>query len=302
MQQSDYPILYQAADDASLSGQRWYMGLVQADLVLIVVAAALAAVGTLVPKQAGSVFAAITVLVLFASLAAKSVNRQRQDDRDWFDGRAVAESVKTETWRYMMRLAPFDDDTTCDREFAQRLLALSNARPHVHLSVRIAPAHTRQITGEMHRVRTLTFAQRRDLYVQERLDDQAMWYQRKSQFNGRRATQWFVASFGVQAGALTLAVLHIALPLPNIDLVGVLAALAAALTAWTQLKRHDELAISYGLAYQELSTIGNLAGQATTEQELMGAVHSGESAISREHMMWIAKRGEPLSSPYTTQP
>jgi hypothetical protein len=77
-------------------------------------------------------------------------------------------------------------------------------------------------------------------------------------------------------------------------LVGPLLALAAAFTAWTQLERNDELRQSYALANQELLSIKALAGTVDTEEGLAKLVSNGEGAISREHTMWIAKRGKPL--------
>ena len=51
---------------------------------------------------------------------------------------------------------------------------------------------------------------------------------------------------------------------------------------------------SYALANQELLSIKTMADTIDTEQELAKLVRDGEGAISREHTMWIAKRGEPL--------
>jgi hypothetical protein len=59
-------------------------------------------------------FAAVAAIVLLGSIVAKYVSKQRSDDKEWFDGRAVAESVKTLTWRYMMRLKPFEYDARHD--------------------------------------------------------------------------------------------------------------------------------------------------------------------------------------------
>jgi hypothetical protein len=91
--------------------------------------------------------------------------------------------------------------------------------------------------------------------------------------------------------ALALAVWRVAVPFAGLSLVGPLLALAAAFTAWTQLGRNDELSKSYALANQELLNIKALANTVETEQELAKVVRDGEGAISREHTMWIAKRG-----------
>lgn len=71
--------------------------------------------------------------------------------------------------------------------------------------------------------------------------------------------------------------------------------MAAAFTAWTQLGRNDELRLSYAIANQELLSIKALAAVVDSEQELAKLVRDGEGAISREHTMWIAKRGKPLT-------
>jgi hypothetical protein len=58
--------------------------------------------------------------------------------------------------------------------------------------------------------------------------------------------------------------------------------------------RHAELGRAYGLAYQELLTFLSLTGEVHSESELHDLVDSGETAISREHTMWVARRTEAL--------
>src|SRR3712207_2381101 len=99
------------------------------DLSFHVVGAILTALPFLVPSGYGSAFGAVAAIVLLGSIVAKFVGQQRRYDKEWFDGRAVAESAKTLTWRYMMRLEPFqEDDATSDREFIEELAELRNAR------------------------------------------------------------------------------------------------------------------------------------------------------------------------------
>ena len=77
----------------------------------------------------------------------------------------------------------------------------------------------------------------------------------------------------------------------TVDLVGPLAAITAAATAWTQLGRNDELAKSYGLAAHEQMVLHSRLELAETEEAFRQGVEETESAISREHTMWMAKRG-----------
>jgi hypothetical protein len=295
LKRSDYPALYRAADDASQGGQKTYKRLVKADLSMVVLASALGTVWVLFPARYGTVFAVVTAVVLLAILLAKLIGRQRRDDEDWFDGRAVAESVKTLTWRYIMRVEPFDEDATCDQEFARELDAIREARADLQLRVDASLGGSAdQITERMREVRGLTTQQRRDLYARERLGEQAEWYGGKSRDNRILAEVFFWASLAAQFVALVLAIVRVAFPETQLSLVGPLLALAAAVTAWTQLGRHDELSKSYALANQELLTIKSLVDTVDTEKELAGLVRDGEGAISREHTMWVAKRSDPL--------
>jgi hypothetical protein len=295
MEHSDYPALYQAAEDASMGGQNTYKRLVQADLALVVAGALLGALAFLVPKDYAAYFAAVAAIVLLGSVVAKFVAKQRSDDKEWFDGRAVAESVKSLTWRYMMRLEPFEDDTTCDQKFIEELDAIREARSGLQFRVGTLGEGAEQITPRMREVRQKPVEERRDLYVKERLDDQAGWYGRKSEDNRRLANRLFWAALAAQFIALALAVWRAASPSAGLSLVGPLLALAAAFTAWTQLRRNDELRLSYALANQELLSIKALAAAVDSEQELAKLVRDGEGAISRQHTMWIAKRGKPLT-------
>ena len=295
MEHSDYPALYQAAEDASMGGQNTYKRLVQADLALVVAGALLGALAILVPKDYAAYFAAVAAIVLLGSVVAKFVAKQRSDDKEWFDGRAVAESVKSLTWRYMMRLEPFEDDTTCDQKFIEELDAIREARSGLQFRVGALGEEAEQITPRMREVRQKPVEERRDLYVKERLDDQAGWYGRKSEDNRRLANRLFWAALAAQFIALALAVWRVASPSAGLSLVGPLLALAAAFTAWTQLRRNDELRLSYALANQELLSIKALAAAVDSEQELAKLVRDGEGAISRQHTMWIAKRGKPLT-------
>src|SRR5919112_2456509 len=153
MGRPDYPALCQAASDASRVGQNTYKRLVGADLSLVVAGAVLGAIAFLVPTSYAAAFAAVAAIVLLGSIVAKYVNKQRTDDKEWFDGRAVAESVKSLTWRYMMRLEPFDEDATSDQKFIEELDAIREARSGLQYRVSSQDDSAEQITPRMREVR-----------------------------------------------------------------------------------------------------------------------------------------------------
>jgi hypothetical protein len=291
---ADYPALYQSADSASLAGQTSYARLVKLDLTLVVAAGVLAAAGALLPLDLETYFAVATALVLLGGLVVKVVSNARRGDQDWFDGRAVASTVMSEAWSYMMRLEPFHDETTCDEVFLESIRSLLLARPNLHHAVGRVSAAGEQITGRMRDVRAMPVDERAKVYLQGRLDDQAGWYWGRAQANQRAASIYFWAATGAQAVAFVIAVFHPILGHGSLNLVGPFAVLATALAAWSAFRNHDDLSKSYALAYQELLGVRSLGRNVTTQEQLNHLVRDAEGAISREHTTWTAKRTDLL--------
>lgn len=290
-----YPALYQAADASSVAGQAAYRRLVQTELAFVLGGAVFAVLGAFW-SGLGPLLPGLSALSLLGAIATKLVNRQSGSDQRWFDGRAVAETVKTESWRYMMRLTPYDSDATADDRLALDLMGAIRARPNLQLALNVLSDDPHQISDEMRSARTLPLEGRRTLYLKERLSDQASWYRRRALSNQANGRRWFWLSLAGQAAAAAFAftsIFETTLPLPS--LVGLFAALATSATAWTQLGRHDELSKSYALAYQELLMIRTLGEKVSTEEALDRLVTDGENAISREHTMWMAKRATPAA-------
>jgi hypothetical protein len=293
--QSAYPALFQVADASSVTGQRVYRRLVEVELSFVLLGAALGAAGAFLPQWA-SLLASLASACLIGSIALKLINRQSGSDQRWFDGRAVAETVKTQAWRFMMRLAPYETDATADEAFASDVLSAIQARPDLQQPLEMLPDVASQISDVMVAVRNLSLEERRTLYVEQRIDDQAAWYRRRAVANRANGRRWFWISLAGQVVAAAITMASIFQPKePVANLVGLFAAIAASATAWTQLGRHDELSKAYALAYQELITIRGVAARVASERDLDHLVTTGEAAISREHTMWMAKLGRPRS-------
>ena len=75
-----------------------------------------------------------------------------------------------------------------------------------------------------------------------------------------------------------------------INPVGVLIAIVAVTIAWSETKRHRELAQSYTLVVQELSQLSPMILHVKSGGELSTYVDDAEDVISKEHKMWLAKR------------
>lgn len=288
-----YPALFTAADATAMEGQRWFKRLTWAELGFLAIGAAVAPIIVLaggserdVGLAAGAAFA--------LALVARLVGGARGDEDAWFDGRALAETVKSQAWRYVMRVPPFSDDATADQTFVRHLRSALRAR--VSLRAEVEPSGSdSQITPWMRASRRLDLAGRRALYLRLRLHDQARWYQRSARRDQRAARRWSALAMGAEGAAIIVAVLSATSEsVGRLGIFGLCGSLAAAFTAVNQLGRHAESARAYGLAYHELLTIASLAESVASEEELATVVLDGEGAISREHTMWIAKRAEPL--------
>src|SRR5262249_49915702 len=104
MDDTTYPALYRSADGASNDTQAFHLNLIRADYALLFLAAVFST-----NLFSNPIFYLIYALV-FATLIAVLLTRSlKKPEQEWYRARALAESVKTLTWRYMMRAAPFGD-------------------------------------------------------------------------------------------------------------------------------------------------------------------------------------------------
>ena len=104
------PGLHDAAGIASGRGQRTYIRLSATRLIALLVAAAAGAVQY---RTDNFDFLGLVLLVAFAAAAAAEfILLRAQPERDWYSGRAVAESVKTLAWRFAVQGEPFGPSLT----------------------------------------------------------------------------------------------------------------------------------------------------------------------------------------------
>jgi TRPM family ion channel/conflict system pore-forming effector with SLATT domain len=314
----DYPALYVAASAASKSGQTNFKRLNKLGLALTVgalVVGALASLGIVVVSfredernfiDKGVVIVAAAVFLL--ALLFKLLERSSSYDDDWFHGRAIAETVKSLSWRYMMRVPPFDG-RDAEEQMTTELATMLDSAAGIRQAVDQLPAQAEQISPSMREVRERAYGDRRDFYIERRLLEQARWYRQRSARHRRAATRWFWMSVIFQVFAIVAALLALVAvaeagsssprDLETMFLKGMTLAASAAIavTAWTQLNRDDELAKAYGVSLQELLLIAGAAGRATSDETFTPVVRDGEQAIGRENSVWVAKRSERYESP-----
>lgn len=297
MSEDSYPSLYRCADAASLKAQSAYLLFNQVYLGSLVLGSATSAFTAIGSSAVNTYLYTGLAVVLVVGLLILWVMRARQDDKIWFDGRAVAESVKTATWRFMMRVQPFHEDNNGEIIFLADLKEIREARPHLgkHLATAMN-ADGSAITEFMKGKRSSSLENRRDFYISARIRDQKAWYAKKAKSNADTGARWFWAIALLQVVIVILAIVQAASGGLGINPIPIVTTCAAAVAAWSQMKRHDELAQSYALAAQELGEIEAIAYNQASEDAFAQIVEQAENSISREHTMWCARRDVRLST------
>jgi SMODS and SLOG-associating 2TM effector domain 3/SMODS and SLOG-associating 2TM effector domain 1 len=289
---NDLPALFRAADKASTDAQSRYLLLIGLDLGLLVVGAILGAT-SFNSEEVRSELAIASAIVFGLSLILTIALKSQRLASAWYDGRAVAESVKTTAWRYMTQADPYDaraSEPEADHVFTDAVASFLSERANLAANLPAYLATGAQITPAMKAVRGLSTAHRRDLYLEERIGGQRRWYAERAEMNKKGARRLFVFVLVSQGLALIAAIFIVRWPLFPMNLVGVFAAVGAALLAWNQLKRYEEIATAYGLAAQELGTAQEQGRHVQDDEHLSSFVLNAENAISREHTLWLARR------------
>ncbi|MEY4593172.1 MAG: hypothetical protein RIR18_2067 [Pseudomonadota bacterium] len=285
----DLPGLYQAADGASLRAQSWYFGALSVYLVLLVCAALVSFLWT--TNTQGALASAVLFLVTLGILVGLKV---RRPDDIWYNGRAVAESVKTRSWRWMMQAEPYEDignrDITSKQFISDLKSILSQNRSLSHELTSSAGVRD-PISIKMNAIRSLPLQERLMVYQEQRVKNQADWYSKKSLFNKKRAFQLFCASIALHSTAILMLLYRIKDPTASVP-VEVIATAAGAVLTWLQAKKHSELNSSYGLTAHEIVLIKGEALSVKSENELSEFVVNSESAFSREHTQWTARKSD----------
>ena len=283
-----FPSLYQSAGQASLSAQQLYLLFQRCHLGLLIFGSCVAVIIPIVPATWLYSVLAVTLVV---AVIITQVSRSRRDDKIWFDCRAISESTKTASWRFMMKVTPFEDDDTAKDQLISIIREIREARPSSPKNLaRSLEASDQIISVLMNAVRAKNLDERKTFYIELRLRDQKAWYSKKASYNSRNESCWSFVTIVLQTLAAVLAIVQAASSGFSVNVVPILMTCAASAIAWSQMKRYGELAQTYSLAAQELIEQEAIVSNITEEADFLALVEQVEETISREHTMWCARR------------
>jgi hypothetical protein len=237
----------------------------------------------------GAIASAALFLITLGILIALRV--KRPDDL-WYNGRAVAESVKTRAWRWVMRAEPYEDTENIEivsKQFINDLKAILTQNQSLSEVFNSNAGIHSSISETMYHIRALPVVERLEIYKEQRIKDQANFYSTKSLFNKTRARQLFWVSVSLHSVAVAMLLYRIKDPIPNLP-IEVVATAAGAVLTWLQAKKHNELNSSYALTAHEIVLIKGEALSVKNEKDLSEFVLDSETAFSREHTQWAARK------------
>lgn len=287
MSDLQYPGLYVAADQASNDAQRNELRCYKTNAYLLVVGASLALVSTVTTP-----IAIISAIFFIASLGSYLYSQHKDFKGRWYQARALAESIKTSTWRLVMGADPFSNQSTSEniRKYRQLLSELLKENAVLGDLLATDAALENQLPSNLAVLIEMPYAEKRDFYLKSRINEQKSWYTNKAQENRTKAFRYLLAIAAAYSIAIILLLVRIGYPdLPLLP-IDVFAVVASSLIGWKQLRRYDELSSSYGLTAHEVGIIGSKFSEVYSQDELSDFVSDAENAFSREHTQWAARR------------
>ena len=290
MNNCDYPALYIASDNASERSQKKHLSLVQSYSFLLIAGAGLSVIGI-----DSSISAAFAALFFLASIFVSILMFMKNSENSWYRARAVAESVKTSAWRFMMRADPYEDSPSVievKKNFRNLLRSILSEHKDLAHELGGEVSTKEQITAKMCEVRNASLEERMDFYKMYRIDEQRKWYAVKSKRNASNANLWFGILIVLQFIAVLLVILRVAYPEWKYWPTEVFVVAAGAVLTWIQLKRFRELAAAYGLTAHEIGVIKGDLESVSNQHEFSQFVKDSENAFSREHTQWVARKDE----------
>lgn len=292
MKYSDFPSYFQASDTASLKAQKYYLNITRIDLLSMILASALA-IYNYQSTESKLVVYVISGLLLLLGLVLTVILKTKKYEDVWYQGRALAESCKTLTWRFVCCSEYFEsslDIMEAKRRFVERIRELSDEFKELSIAMNSRTLNLPIITDKMLEIRAYNLNARKDYYIKNRIEDQKKWYADKAEYNSEKYNLWFWCVIISQAISLISLVFLIVNPDFNWNFVGLLTTISASALSWLQLKQHQELKQAYTTATQELNFIATLTDQLTTDDSFSKFVLDSENAVSREHTLWLAQR------------
>lgn len=286
MKDQDYPYIYRFSNDNSMDYQSRYMWLIGVQYGAVFAASVIA-----ILSNFERIILCLYIILILISMTLSVYEFFKENEKCWYGFRAIAESAKTTTWKCMMVTSPFDgSDKDAESEFCRCLeeIVFSNNQVLESNSIEVDDI---TITDKMKKVRNLSLNERYKFYLKYRINEQYSWYIKKANINKKSYITCLIICVICQSAAIFSAILQV-IYMPNEWplLFQPLLVFVATLFGWMQVKKFKELESAYSLAANEIGIIRDKFKDTLSEEDFAKFINDAESAFSREHTQWAARR------------
>jgi hypothetical protein len=280
-----YPTIIYNCDNVAIKSKKKYLFLIGLDIYLMVLAVLVSLFYNFNTFLIGFI---IFILVLSSFIISFIILKQSYD-KLWFAGRAICESVKSLTWLFVIGTPPFNIEkeiSHVDHLYIDRIKELLKQYPNIYSFL----GSENYITAYMKEIRNYNFEDKKAIYIKYRIKEQQDWYTSRCEYNRNKSILFNYFIIFAQVIAIIFIVIAITNPNVTIHIFGLFTSVAIGVLSWQQLKEFRQLANSYGLASQELIMILEESDHIKNLLDLAYFVDDSENAISREHVMWLARK------------
>jgi hypothetical protein len=305
------PETAQAADTKALRAQKLYQRTVAVEQLFLVVAAAGSLVTFVLGQSLGQalgnndIIPYIVLGALAASVGVRLLRNIGHPDVEWYDSRALAEEIQSQSWRYTMGASPYQKQSDAaggasspvnspEMRFVEECRRIRDSSK-VHLPTSAVGAQGGQITRAMQQVREAALPERIAVYQRDRLEDQHRYYHNKARLYQWRARLWNLLILAVEAIALAASGAKLIgwspFDLSSINLFGLAGTIVAGAAAWVQMKQFSALSRRYSAMARNLD--GYLGVLRYTQIDRMTPdgwselVNRVEQLLENEHEGWL---------------
>ncbi len=291
----DLPDSYSSYDASAIIAQRSHFKLILFELGSAVIISILSLIIAISQQDTISRIGFLIIFFLFLiGIIRQLIAMKKQFERKWFAFRAVAESIKSLAWQYAMACGDFSElNHDASKLFLRRIerakeIFQINPDPET-----ISCELLNDLKQSMVEMREIEWQNKRKIYIKERLEDQIKWYTNKAKVNKKRSElyDWIIVILQIVGIAISLVFLYIRPMVNGAPALSLTVTLIVSIIGWSRSKQHAELVEPYQNAARELNDIRQEIELAGGEADFLRLVEESEQAISREHTMWLAKRG-----------
>jgi len=283
MKNSDFPMLFTAADEAAIATQLNLKIFFIASITGLLFGCLFSAFDHF---SCRIISALLFIISLFFVIGEKLFSFQKK----WYLQRALAESVKTATWRFVMNADPYNKGDEKDEKKLTKViqdLLLDNVEAAASTASHLKDQGL--ISESMRKIRKFELEEKTNYYFTNRVIDQKDWYKRKAVFNARKSKHLLISIVICYIVAIALAITRTTYNFSNLP-IDLIAIFTGGIIGWMQINRFDELASAYTLTTHEIARIAEERGRLTDNEKLGNFVADAENAFSREHTQWAARR------------